>query len=262
MRILGVLALLAVGIACDRGAKSKEVDCSAAVAALSSPEPSVTLTADELKKLKETLANQCSADKWTDEAVRCLAKATDDKSRHDCTYKHLTQQQQDQLEVARRPLRGDITENALAKMTAFKKSMCACKDAQCAQQVADEMSKWSAEALKSQPEPKMTEEQTQRAADLGEELGGCMQAAMEASRDPAERAETERAMAKMTEFKDQMCACKDSKCAIRVSDDMTRWSQNEAKNSKTPARMTEGDTKKAAAIGEAMGKCMQTAMQR
>ena len=68
------------------------------------------------------------------------------------------------------------------------------------------------------------------------------------------------AMAKMTEFKDEMCKCKDAKCAQEVSDKMTKWSQEQSKNQKEPPKMSEEDTKKAAAIGEEMGKCMQAAM--
>ena len=70
------------------------------------------------------------------------------------------------------------------------------------------------------------------------------------------------AMAKMTEFKDKMCKCAehDTKCAQAVSDEMTKWSQEQAKNQKEPPKMNEEDTKKAAAIGEEMGKCMQKAM--
>jgi hypothetical protein len=68
------------------------------------------------------------------------------------------------------------------------------------------------------------------------------------------------AMAKMTEFKDEMCKCKDAKCAQDVSDKMTKWSQEQSKNQKEPPKMSEEDTKKAAAIGEEMGKCMQAAM--
>ncbi len=68
------------------------------------------------------------------------------------------------------------------------------------------------------------------------------------------------AMAKMTEFKDEMCKCKDAKCAQDVSDRMTKWSQEQSKNQKEPPKMSEEDTKKAAAIGEEMGKCMQAAM--
>ena len=68
------------------------------------------------------------------------------------------------------------------------------------------------------------------------------------------------AMAKMSEFKDEMCKCKDAKCAQDVSDKMTKWSQEQSKTQKEPPKMSEEDTKKAAAIGEEMGKCMQAAM--
>ena len=71
---------------------------------------------------------------------------------------------------------------------------------------------------------------------------------------------TGEAMTKMTEFKDEMCKCKDAKCAQDVSDKMTKWSQEQSKNQKEPPKMSDADQKKAAAIGEEMGKCMQTAM--
>jgi len=68
------------------------------------------------------------------------------------------------------------------------------------------------------------------------------------------------AMKKMTEFKDQMCACKDTACAQQVSDVMTKWGQQEAQDMAEPPKMTEEDTKKFAQVGEDMGKCMQKAM--
>lgn len=67
------------------------------------------------------------------------------------------------------------------------------------------------------------------------------------------------ALAKMTELKNEMCACKDAACAESVSDKMTAWSQEQAKSGKAP-KMTEADQKQAAALGEAMGTCMQQAM--
>jgi hypothetical protein len=68
------------------------------------------------------------------------------------------------------------------------------------------------------------------------------------------------AMAKMTELKDEMCKCKDAKCAQDVSDKLTKWSQEQSKNQQQPPKMSDADQKKAAAIGEEMGKCMQAAM--
>lgn len=72
----------------------------------------------------------------------------------------------------------------------------------------------------------------------------------------------DRAFKQMTLFRDQMCACKnnDTACAQRVSDDMTKWAQEEAKNNAEPPRMTEEDTKRFTELGEEMGKCMQKAM--
>src|ERR1044071_2755569 len=67
------------------------------------------------------------------------------------------------------------------------------------------------------------------------------------------------AMAKMTEFKDEMCKCKDAKCAQDVSDKMAKWSADNAKNEKDQ-KMSDADQKKAQAIGEELGKCMQAAM--
>lgn len=68
------------------------------------------------------------------------------------------------------------------------------------------------------------------------------------------------AMDKMSELKDMMCACHDSACAQHVSDVMTKWSEDMSKEWKDPPKMTDDEVKRASAIGEAMGKCMQAAM--
>jgi hypothetical protein len=66
------------------------------------------------------------------------------------------------------------------------------------------------------------------------------------------------ALAKMSELKDKMCACKDPDCAKKVSDEMTAWSQAQASKQKA-AKMNEADQKKASELGVAMGECMQKA---
>jgi hypothetical protein len=70
------------------------------------------------------------------------------------------------------------------------------------------------------------------------------------------------AMAKMGEFKDKMCACKDAKCAQGVQEEMTKWSQEMAKNAgdKKPEPMSEEDTKKYTEATTKMAECAQTAM--
>jgi hypothetical protein len=73
------------------------------------------------------------------------------------------------------------SDEALAKMAEFTDEMCACKDSPCAQRVADHMTKWAQEQMSGSEPPKMTDEQTQRAAKIGEQLGACMQTAMGAA---------------------------------------------------------------------------------
>ncbi|CAN5223779.1 hypothetical protein BH11MYX1_BH11MYX1_26310 [soil metagenome] len=64
----------------------------------------------------------------------------------------------------------------------------------------------------------------------------------------------------MTDYKQQMCACKDTKCARQVSDAMTKWGAEQEKMDREPPQMSEDDTKRFGALGEEMGTCMQKAM--
>jgi hypothetical protein len=64
----------------------------------------------------------------------------------------------------------------------------------------------------------------------------------------------------MKEFEGKMCACKDSPCAQRVSDEMTKWSQEEVKRQTEPVKLSDEEMKRAVEIGTHMGECMQTAM--
>src|SRR5580704_9201510 len=70
----------------------------------------------------------------------------------------------------------------IAKMAEYKDKMCACKDTACATKVSDEMAKWSADQGKDQKDhPAMSEEETKKATQIGEEMGKCMQKAMGAA---------------------------------------------------------------------------------
>ncbi|HET9622722.1 MAG TPA: hypothetical protein VFP84_15220, partial [Kofleriaceae bacterium] len=65
------------------------------------------------------------------------------------------------------------------------------------------------------------------------------------------------ALAKMTEFKDKMCACKDKACSDKVNDEMMKWGQEQAKNSGDKAQATDGEeAKKIAAVSEEFSKCL------
>jgi hypothetical protein len=70
-----------------------------------------------------------------------------------------------------------------------------------------------------------------------------------------------RAMAKMHEFADAMCACHDTPCAQQVADAITQWSTEEAKREDMNYKLTEAEEKEATALGTRMGECMQTAIK-
>ncbi len=65
-------------------------------------------------------------------------------------------------------------------------------------------------------------------------------------------------LAKLTELKSAMCACKDATCAQDVSAKLATWTQQKAKAA--PVKMSDADAKQAAAIGNEMATCMQVAM--
>jgi len=69
------------------------------------------------------------------------------------------------------------------------------------------------------------------------------------------------AMNKMGDFADKMCGCKDAKCAQGVSDEMTKWGQEQAKGGgDKDMKPSEDDAKKMADITKKMTDCMTKAM--
>jgi hypothetical protein len=71
----------------------------------------------------------------------------------------------------------------------------------------------------------------------------------------------EKMLAKMREFRDAMCKCAagDVACAMRVSDDMTRWAVNDPLAKEPPGEPAKQNPE-AEQIGKEMGECMQRAM--
>jgi hypothetical protein len=69
---------------------------------------------------------------------------------------------------------------AMAKMGEFKDKMCACKDKKCADDVQDQMNKWSAESAKSAGDkPEKPDEKTMKEMqEVGTKYGECMAKAM------------------------------------------------------------------------------------
>lgn len=75
-----------------------------------------------------------------------------------------------------------IEQQMVDRMVQFKDEMCTCRDPACVMRVSDEMRAWS-EQITSEigdVSPKLTDEQTQLATEIGQAMGRCMQAAMSA----------------------------------------------------------------------------------
>jgi hypothetical protein len=62
---------------------------------------------------------------------------------------------------------------------------------------------------------------------------------------------------KLTELKDKMCACKDKACSDKISEEMTRWSQAQAKSDgDKPVPLSEEDAEKTAAVTAQIAQCL------
>ena len=64
-------------------------------------------------------------------------------------------------------------------------------------------------------------------------------------------------LVKMGEFKDKICACPDQACLEGVQDEMQKWGADLAKQGITSPTLNEDQTKRATALGEALGKCIK-----
>jgi len=91
-----------------------------------------------------------------------------------------------QREVARHPAPREVSDGELAleKMDSFAEKMCRCSDPRCAQDVADEMTKWAQEQSAKLSSNKLSEDDQRRAMAIGERMGRCMQQAMSGSAGP------------------------------------------------------------------------------
>jgi len=116
---------------------------------------------------------ECEQHEWPQPARQCIAAAKTNDALVTCSATY---------SLGKHGIFASSTsmEAALEAMAGFRDKICACKDSACAQAVSDEMVKWSEQLAKEDNDgpPKMTEDQTKRATDIGEEMGKCMQAAM------------------------------------------------------------------------------------
>jgi len=66
-------------------------------------------------------------------------------------------------------------------------------------------------------------------------------------------------IAKLSSFKDRMCACKDQACAGAVTNDMTAWSTDQANASADMSDYTDESAKQMQAVMDGYSKCMTAA---
>ena len=69
-------------------------------------------------------------------------------------------------------------------MREFAGEMCACTDSACAQEVADEMTKWAQDQTAMGEPPKLDQAEMATATEIGEAMGRCMQQAMSPPASP------------------------------------------------------------------------------
>jgi hypothetical protein len=70
----------------------------------------------------------------------------------------------------------------------------------------------------------------------------------------------EAVMHQFEQFAGEMCQCKDSTCAMHVSDDMTRWATTIQKDWDPTPKLAEAQMKRATELGQRMAECMTKAM--
>ncbi len=148
----------------------------------------------------------------------------------------------------------DAAASTVAWTRHFRDVACGCSDESCARTAGSDLDDW-----KSRHKTKLGDAQTREVAQLGNQLARCTSIAA-ATPNALSNNSFADAMSKMEQFETEMCACKDTKCAQKVSDEMAKWSQQMAKGNRVPPKMSDDDVKRATVIGEAMGKCMQKAM--
>ena len=200
--------------------------------------------------VKAVKIRRCHVDGWSDAALACYAAAGSIGALLDCRGKMLGAQA-NALESQERQIRDDW-EQLIAEHESVRDKMCGCADRACAAEVAHK--------AKPRDGSRHPVEHTSGREDVDERVHKA-DADMHACQKKLGGSAMDMAMAKMNEFGDAMCQCKDSACAQHVSDEMTKWGQEESRSHDwDDFKPTEEDAKKMADITKRMTDCMTKAM--
>ena len=152
-------------------------------------------------------------------------------------------------------------DQALADADDFKTRMCKCADKECADKIHTEFKEWRhklKETFSKEEAKNLPKETQKKLEDSLEELEKC-QLKIGGGGGGGDEGKAGEAMAKMTEFKDKMCACKDKACADGVQHAMMDWSTGAMKDAAN-MKLSPDDTKKMTDVAKAMSECAATAM--
>ncbi|HEY5936900.1 MAG TPA: IPT/TIG domain-containing protein, partial [Kofleriaceae bacterium] len=110
-------------------------------------------------------------------------------------------------------------------LESWRDQACKCKDAPCVEKLAKDIGKGLEYA----------EYQFDRDADVPDGALDKIRKVSEERKECEATAKGGVALAKMKEFKDRMCACKDEKCSEAVNTDMTEWTRLQAGDKYSPS---------------------------
>ncbi|HTR54526.1 MAG TPA: hypothetical protein VMJ10_27735 [Kofleriaceae bacterium] len=215
---------------------------------------SATNPRDNLEAIMAVKVRRCVADTWPDAAIDCAAHAGTIPDLRDCRAK-LATDQANALAAQESQIKDDW-EQELAGAKSLRDRMCACADRACAVAVDKEASTTATyrrqhhHAQATDPTP--PHDVGERIDSDAREMHEC---AMRLHASPMEEA-----IAKMQEFSDKMCTCKDTACAQKVSDEMMKWGQDNARSWDRDVKPTEDETKRMVDITKQMTDCMTKAM--
>lgn len=243
-----------VAASCDRGPRPAE--CWQVVATIRAPRPGET--DDRLRDIKQAVLARCIQDKWSRAAIKCFATTASNDERTDCIENQLTAKQRELFVREMSELTPELTatqiDERLAKLVDFKDAMCSCRDAACADEVSQEMTRWAQDAaMQTSSPPRLSPADQERAAVIGSEMATCLQTAM----GPGTPTDAMRYVAKNGEFKERLCACTNAACAKAVAAEMTTWSEDFVKQHAAGSSMTHSDHARLDAIERDVQACMR-----
>ena len=145
-----------------------------------------------------------------------------------------------------------------AKLQKMKDAMCECKDRACTKKVEEDNKEWMTSL---QDKYKSEADIPKDMVAIGDDMEKCERAARKADDDGKNAADGKMyadAMAKMSGFKDKMCACKDKACADGVNADFQKMMTEMAVNAAS-FKPSGDDMKTAEEVSKAYSDCMAKA---